>query len=79
MVKGLPPDSAFMRRGRMWTQAHELAALAIERNEMWSLTWIAMNAAKGSRLPQAIALSHPDRAEKPKKTASVADVARMFG
>ena len=79
LVKGLPPDSAFHRRGRLWTQENELQALAIDRIEMWSQVLVARWSSKQSDVPKAIGVVHPDRPEAPKKKpASLSDVARMF-
>lgn len=82
---GLPPESALWRRGRIWTQAHELQALAIERTEQWmsSLVWMQGRVMKDSaKPPPVITLTHPDRVvaeSEKKKPASFDDVARMFG
>jgi hypothetical protein len=45
----------------MWTPDQELTAVAIERGELWGRTLVAMWAGKGARLPDAIAIAHPDR------------------
>lgn len=59
LIDGLPPDSALHRTA--WSLELELAALRLERHEFWSQQLIGMWAAKGSRLPPAIQISHPDR------------------
>lgn len=83
LVRGLPPDSALNRNGAMWTTQHEIAALALERAEMWWQVQIGMNAAKGSKLPEGIGISHPDRPKpepEPKpKAMSARDIAGMMG
>ncbi len=85
LVMGLPPGSALWRRGRIWTQAHELQATGIERMEKWmsSLLWMQGRVMKdGAKPPPVIEFSHPDRVSvepEKKKPASFEDVARMFG
>lgn len=83
LVRGLPPDSALRRDGAAWTQADELAAVAIERAEMWNLQLVAMWAAKGSKLPDAIEITHPDRkppTPEPRRRATTdpATIRRFF-
>lgn len=85
LIAGLPPDSAFRRQGRVWTQAHELAAVGIERAEHWGSALVQMSGRvlkDGAKPPPGIQITHPDRPEavpEKKKTASAADLARMFG
>lgn len=82
---GLPPEAALWRQARLWTQAHELQATAIERTEQWmsSLLWMQGRVMKDSaKPPPVIRLTHPDRVSvepEKKKPASFEDVARMFG
>ncbi len=81
LVDGLPPDAAVHRTGH-WTLEHELAAVAIERAELWHATHIAMLAAKRSKLPPCIAITHPDRpVRKPqrKKAISAREIAARWG
>lgn len=84
LVMGLPPEAALWRRGRLWTQAHELAATGIERGEHWGSALVQMSGRvlkDGAKVP-VITLSHPDRVTagpEKKKPASFEDVARMFG
>lgn len=80
----MPPDSAFHRQGRLWTQAHELAATHIERGEHWGSALVQMSGRTlkdGAEPPPGIKITHPDRPEAvpDKKTVSVADLALMLG
>lgn len=85
LIDGLPPDSALRRQGRMWTQAHELAALFIERQEHWGSSLVQMSGRvlkDGAKPPPGIQITHKDRPERDvqkKKVASLDEVARMFG
>lgn len=76
LVRGLPVDAAVWRDGKRWTQADELAAIAIERADVWGhrLT-VASRAFKG-RIPEMPRIEHPDRVrEQPRsRMSSVAEV-----
>lgn len=85
LVNALPPDSAFGRQGKQWTQAHELAAVLIDRNEHWGSFLVQMSGRAlkdGAKPPESIQITHRDRpvpeSEK-KKPASLDEIARMFG
>lgn len=84
LIQGLPPDAAFSRRGRMWTQSHELEALLVEKADMRLYQLVAMQADKASQknIAKPVQITHPDRPEsapEPKKLAGPEDLARMFG
>lgn len=81
LVNGLPPDSAFGRRGTQWTLDHELAAAGIELNQAWLAMLVGMWMKKGAKVPPVVPITHPDRPqpERKKKVVSLDDVARMFG
>lgn len=84
LISGLPPDSAFARHGRGWTQSHELAAVAIERQEHWGSMLVQMSGRAlkdNAKPPPGIQITHPDRVTPEpvkKKPASVDEIARMF-
>lgn len=83
LVRGLPPDSALHRNGAKWTTQHEIAALAVERADMWWQVWVGMNAAKGSKLPEGIGITHPDRPKperekRSKKALSARQIAGLM-
>lgn len=79
LVQGLPPDSAFYRQGKLWTQAHELTALAVEKLEHRLSTLAVMWADEKSkgRIPPPIVITHPDRPQPPPKKKSVSPGALM--
>jgi hypothetical protein len=70
-VRELPPR---------WTVRDEIAALTLERADLWWST--SLSAKEGEKLPPTITITHPDR-PKPeperKKTKSVTELAQMFG
>lgn len=73
LVRGLPPDSALRRDGRMWTQANEIAAVALERADVWG--WRLTTATKAfKRVPEMPRFDHPDRPRpKPAEVAASAE------
>ncbi len=81
----MPPDSAFHRRGKQWTQSHELAALVVEKVEARLATLAVMWADDKSKrkIDPPIVVTHHDRpvavAVKKKKVVSPAGIAGMFG
>ena len=82
-ITSLPPDAAFSRKGKMWTQEHELLALTVEKLEMRMSQLAVMWADKNSqgKIPPPIAITHPDRPEQPKakKKVGPAGIAALFG
>lgn len=82
LVAGLPPDSAYHRDGRMWTQDNEIAAIANELTQMWLARILGAWMSKGSKLPDVIQIPHPDRriAEPERKQAmSAREAAARLG
>jgi hypothetical protein len=86
LVNGLPPDSALHRRGRMWTEAHELAAMLVESVEARLSTLIVMQADEKSKrkVPPPLGVTHPDRpkreqAKQQRRVVGVSDLEQMFG
>jgi hypothetical protein len=61
-VHSLPPEAAVWRNGNAWSQQHELAAVAIERAELWSNVLAQVMGAKAKEIPAPITIVHPDRA-----------------
>lgn len=70
----------------MWTEENELAAVAIERQEFWGATQVAMSGKAlkdGAKPPDGIQITHPDRrkanaaVDKPKALTAREIAARM--
>jgi hypothetical protein len=72
------------RDGKSWSQQHELAAVAIERTEMWSSVLAQLLAhlggSKTDRLPKLIEIAHPDRTvpRAPKPVTDPEQISRFF-
>ncbi len=84
LVDGLPPDAALRRDGSMWTLENELTAVTCELLQMWLAMQVGMWMPKGSKVPEVVPLTHPDRhkppaAERKKATSDPAELARAFG
>lgn len=60
LVRGLPVDAALWRDGRRWTQADELAAIAIERGDIWGHR-LAVASRAFKRVPEMPPIEHPER------------------
>lgn len=81
LIDGLPPDSAFRRGGKQWTQGDELAAVCCEITQTWLASQIGMWMKKGAKVPPIVPITHPDRPrqERKKKVVSIDQFARKFG
>lgn len=60
LVRGLPVDAAVHRDGKLWSQADELAAVAIERADVWG--WRLTHATgRFRKVPEMPPIKHPAR------------------
>lgn len=68
---------------KAWTQELEIAAVAVERADMWAQLHAAALGVQGKDLPPAVTFSHPERAEpeKPnvKRTSDPAEIRAFLG
>lgn len=85
LIEGLPPDSAFGRQGKQWTNTDELTAVLVDRGEFWGslLAQLAGRTWKdGAKPPESIQITHRDRpVPEPEKNKPVSldEIARRFG
>jgi hypothetical protein len=61
LVRGLPVDAAVWRDGKHWTQRDELAAIGIERADIWGHRLTMASRAFKGRIPEMPQIEHPDR------------------
>lgn len=65
-VRSLPPDSAWRRQGKQWTNAHELAAQQVEATRLYGRATASSVGAKFTGQPPG-PIEHPDRHGGPEK------------
>jgi hypothetical protein len=61
LTRSLPPDSAWQRNGKQWSQSDELAAIAIERGDSWLRVLAIGQGRKVENVPPLPRIEHPDR------------------
>lgn len=59
-INALPADAA-MRRNGTWSHADEIAALTLERAEIWAHVHAQLLCGEKTEHPGLLEISHPDR------------------
>ncbi len=86
LTRSLPPDAAWCRQGKRWTQQDELAAIAIERTDAWMRVLAIGQGRKPEKVPPVAPIKHTDRAtggtaipDVPARMSTRGEIAAFFG
>jgi len=87
LTRSLPPDAAWCRQGKRWSQQDELAAIAIERNDAWMRVLAIGQGRKVEKVPPVAPIKHPDRTagqqaanpDVPARMSTRGEIAAFFG